>query len=260
MQATLAKQVVPRQARAKRSPAVLTGLISDAHGAPMSPVTASRGEGRWRYYVTASTQRGARRSDLPPDGLHRIAAAPVEQLVAETLRDLIGQPTAPWPELRPLITRVQVHAERVAIGVTIEAAARAICPLPPVASDGSITLNVPVVLKHRSGRAWLESAGPSAPRRRPDRILIAALRRAHAELAKAGVNAAAPNATSWRNVVGINDSYLRRLVPLAFLAPDIQEAIMDGRQPIGLTLQSLRDREIPMSWADQREQLGFQMD
>jgi len=61
-------------------------------------------------------------------------------------------------------------------------------------------------------------------------------------------------------VVGINDSYLRRLVPLAFLAPDIQEAIMDGRQPAGLTLQSLRDREIPMSWTDQREQLGFGQD
>ncbi len=85
----------------------------------------------------------------------------------------------------PLITRVQFHAERVAIGLTIEAAARAVSPLPPVAADGSITLNVPVVLKHRSGRAWLESARPSAPRRRPDRILIAALRRAHAELAKA---------------------------------------------------------------------------
>jgi len=53
---------------------------------------------------------------------------------------------------------------------------------------------------------------------------------------------------------------LRRLVPLAFLAPDIQAAIMDGRQPVGLTLQSLRDREIPMSWADQREQLGFHLD
>lgn len=172
------------------------------------------------------------------------------------MRDLIGQATAPWAELRPLITRVQVHAERVAIGLTIEAAARAVCPLPPVAADGSITLNVPVVLKHRSGRAWQEAAGPGAPRR-PDRILIAALRRAHAELAKAGINAAAPSATSWRDVVGINDSYLRKLVPLAFLAPDIQEAIMDGRQPVGLTLQSLRDREIPMSWADQREQLGF---
>ena len=32
----------------------------------------------------------------------------------------------------------------------------------------------------------------------------------------------------------------------------VQAAIMDGRQPVGLTLQSLRDREIPMCWSDQR--------
>lgn len=136
----------------------------------------------------------------------------------------------------------------------------AVCPLPPVAADGSITLNGPVVLKHRSELAWLESAGPGTARRRPDLILIAALCGAHAELTNAGVNAAAPNATSWRDTVGINDSYLQRLVPLASRAPDIQTAIMDGRQPGGLTLQSLRDRDISMSRTDKRETLGFQVD
>ena len=254
VQGALSRNVTPRRVRARRSPAVLTGLIRDACGNPMSPVTASRDHDRWRYYVTAKAQQG-RRSDLPPDGLHRIAAAPIEQLVAETLRDLVGRPAASWEELRPLITGVQVHADRASISLTLEAAARAVSPLPSPAADGSITLNVPVVLKQRAGRSWLENAAPGAPRRRPDRTLIAGLRRAHAELAKAGIHPA--GRTSWRDANGINDSYLRSLVPLAFLAPDVQAAIMDGRQPVGLTLQSLRDREIPLSWADQREQLGF---
>ena len=255
VQEALSRNVTPRRVRARRSPAVLTGLIRDALGNPMSPVTASRDHDRWRYYVTAKAQQG-RRSDLPPEGLHRIAAAPIEQLVAETLRDLVGRPAASWDELRPLITVLQVHADRLSISLTLEAAARAVLPLPPPASDGSITLNVPVVLKHRAGRSWFESAAPGVPRRRPDRTLIAGLRRAHAELAKAGIHPAGKTA-SWRDANGINDSYLRSLVPLAFLAPDIQAAIMDGRQPVGLTLQSLRDREIPLSWTAQREQLGF---
>ena len=106
----------------------------------------------------------------------------------------------------------------------------ALTALPPMASDGSITLNVPVVLKHRAGRSWFENAAAGAPRRRPDRTLIAGLRRAHAELAKAGIHPC-NSAVSWRDAVGINDSYLRSLVPLAFLAPDIQAAIMEGRQP-----------------------------
>lgn len=219
----------------------------------MSPVSA--GNGRWRYYVASHLQRGGRGA-ASPDGLHRIAAAPVEQLVAEALRKLIGRPAAPWEELRPLMASVQIHPDRVGIALTLDAAARAVAPLPPMASDGSVTLNIPALLKHRAGRSWFEKAAPGAPRRRPDRVLIAGLRRAHAELARAGIHPC-NSAASWREAVGINDNYLRRLVPLAFLAPDIQAAILDGRQPIGLTLQSLRDREIPLSWADQRDALGF---
>ena len=45
---------------------------------------------------------------------------------------------------------------------------------------------------------------------------------------------------------------------LAFLAPDIVEAIRDGRQPIDLTAtRLLRMSELPMSWATQRRVLGF---
>lgn len=194
--------------------------------------------------------------DPEATGCAREGAETREGLVAETLRDLIGRPAAPWEELRPLLTNVQVHADRVSIGLTLEAAARAVMALPPMASDGSITLNIPVVLKLRAGRSWFENATAGAPRRRPDRTLIAGLRRAHAELAKAGIHPC-NSATSWFDAVGVNDSYLRSLVPLAFLAPDIQAAIMEGRQPVGLTLQSFRDRELPVCWSDQRMQLGF---
>jgi hypothetical protein len=45
---------------------------------------------------------------------------------------------------------------------------------------------------------------------------------------------------------------------LAFLAPDIVEAILDGRQPIGLTPRQLkRIGALPCRWDDQRRRLGF---
>ncbi len=53
------------------------------------------------------------------------------------------------------------------------------------------------------------------------------------------------------------DSYIRRLTPLAFLAPDIQRAILEGRQPPGLTLQQLISKPLPLAWIDQRRALGF---
>ena len=42
----------------------------------------------------------------------------------------------------------------------------------------------------------------------------------------------------------------------AFLAPDIVEAILDGRQPADLTVQKLL-RSLPLAWAEQRQRLGF---
>jgi hypothetical protein len=50
---------------------------------------------------------------------------------------------------------------------------------------------------------------------------------------------------------------VRKLVPLAYLAPDIMEAILDGRQPATLELQHLTNREIPLDWAEQRKLYGF---
>lgn len=66
LQATLSRNVAPRRGRATRSPAVLTRLIRDALGTPMSPVTAGR-DGRRGYCLTGEAQQG-RRSELLPDG------------------------------------------------------------------------------------------------------------------------------------------------------------------------------------------------
>ena len=48
------------------------------------------------------------------------------------------------------------------------------------------------------------------------------------------------------------------MIPFAFLAPDIVEAILDGRQPVELTAARLRRvRDLPISWVEQRCLLGF---
>lgn len=48
----------------------------------------------------------------------------------------------------------------------------------------------------------------------------------------------------------------RCVLPLAFLAPDIVEAILEGRQPAHLSVQKML-RRLPLSWMEQREMLGF---
>jgi hypothetical protein len=52
----------------------------------------------------------------------------------------------------------------------------------------------------------------------------------------------------------INQSYLCRVLRLTLLAPEIVEAILDGRQPPGMQLEPLL-RPIPVDWNMQRSQL-----
>ena len=55
---------------------------------------------------------------------------------------------------------------------------------------------------------------------------------------------------------GLDRSYVRRILALASLAPDIVEAIVEGREPSGLSLARLV-KEMPMGWEEQRAQFVF---
>ena len=55
---------------------------------------------------------------------------------------------------------------------------------------------------------------------------------------------------------GVDSGDMSRILPLAFLAPDIKEAILCGTQPVNLTLDQLC-RSLPLAWFDQRRVLGF---
>ena len=50
-------------------------------------------------------------------------------------------------------------------------------------------------------------------------------------------------------------AFVCRLLPLTCLAPDIVEAILDGRQPKGLRLAKLLG-DGPVAWEEQRENFG----
>ena len=53
----------------------------------------------------------------------------------------------------------------------------------------------------------------------------------------------------------MTDGYVGHILRCAFLAPDLVEAILQGRQPPELTLDRLLD-DLPLDWAEQREALG----
>ena len=245
-----------KRAKRRSSPALLTGLLKNADGRPMSPVSTRQGDRTYRYYVSTDIQRGEARSDQSHS---RVPALLVETTVVEVLREVTGDVHCDWSDLRPLLTSVILLDRSLKLmfapGLESRVSRRSRHEL--VTTSGGLMLTLPVNLATRGGRSWMTaSIDAPANRRRIDKVLVAGLRRAHRELRQAGADVMLQK-PAWREMSGINDPYIRKLVRLAFLAPDIQQAIMDGQQPVGLTLQVLREDEVPFSWDAQRRLLGF---
>ena len=127
------------------------------------------------------------------------------------------------------------------------------------ANGNTIIVKIPMKFRRRGGRkliiapdggdAWM----PSKPRR--DDTLIKALARAHRwkRMLESGEhNSVADLAEAEK----INKSYLSRILRLTLLAPDIVQAVLDGRQPKGLTLADLME-PFPVEWPAQRRLLGL---
>jgi site-specific DNA recombinase len=112
-------------------------------------------------------------------------------------------------------------------------------------------------IKRRGHEMRLVIEGGMAATATIDYTLVNATARAHSwsEALLSGSIAFMTEIASRNNV---SDSYVKKIMPLAFLAPDIVEAIMAGKQPVHITTQVLiRQMDIPLDWQDQRRALGF---
>ena len=57
---------------------------------------------------------------------------------------------------------------------------------------------------------------------------------------------------------GVNERYIRSLMHLAFLAPEVVEAIAQGNQPAELTTKALLTRiDLPLDWPGQMQALAI---
>jgi site-specific DNA recombinase len=70
---------------------------------------------------------------------------------------------------------------------------------------------------------------------------------------RALLSGAAPTVNGIAKSEGVKPGYARRMLRLAFLAPDLKHAILDGRASQALTLQRIMTEGLPDSWAKQRK-------
>jgi site-specific DNA recombinase len=247
----------------------LKGLLFDTDGMPMTPTFAyGRGGRLYRYYVSAPPAWGVERQT--DDGeIRRIPADAVESIVRDALQRLARRPGAEPPALR----RVEIHDEELHLCVArvpilaahaephreLERLRQRLGEEERARFDehdpSAVRLILPVRIKLRGGRTWL-----MAPDGRPavhvgvDKTLVGALRAAHRLATECGLKDG-PAAAALRSRP--LTTYERQLCRLAFLAPDIQAAILAGRQPLSLNLKRLLQAPLPAAWPDQRETLAL---
>lgn len=81
----------------------------------------------------------------------------------------------------------------------------------------------------------------------PDKALIRALNNAHIWVRQMKTGASVKQIAA---TTSISESYITRVITLAFLSPRIQRTILAGTQPDGLTMETLVRRCIPRHWPD----------
>jgi len=95
----------------------------------------------------------------------------------------------------------------------------------------------------------------SVPVQHPRPALIKAVVRGHAWYEKV-LGGTITDMRSLARETGLTPHYVRNVFACAFLAPDIVQAILEGRQPLTLKFEHLY-RNIPLSWVEQRREFGF---
>lgn len=259
------KAAVRRQGAAKATSGSLTGVLYDATGRPMSPSFAYGKGGRlYRYYISMDLQVGA---PVAPETnvIRRIPAEAIEELLVTVLQRLSGRRGLQTAELACYLRKVEARAEEThlvidtqhlfdgdhpdlalaAIRQGLKAGEQAV---PERAYKDCIRVVLPIRMKLRGGLRRVLGAD-AYQRRSPNPTIVAALKRAHRDLAALN---ASPLTTGDLIVEAQAPptQHERQIGRLAFLAPEVQQALLQGRHHPGLSLRSLLKTPMPLAWAD----------
>ena len=263
---------------------LLLGKLYDQAGERLTPSHSVKKGRRYRYYVsrsliTGTAQVGNRGWRLPAPDLDRAVAQAVRSILADqnalsialtevgigtgslsaclsrvgtTVKQL---ETGTTTILADLVQRVEVSEDGLAI--TLSLAKIVVSDGTTVDSDAPSIIRIIPMRIHRRGVELRLVINSDTAASRADPALVKASARARAwwnDLA----SGAMPSITAIAKREGVSDGYVGQLLPLAFLAPAIAEAIVTGDHPPGLTVETLvKHTDLPLSWEQQRSLLGF---
>jgi len=256
-------------------PRVLIGKLRDETGDHLTPTHTKRRGRRFAYYVsnrliTGGTDPSGWR--LPAEGLE----ASIRQIIVGHLRraaashTLLTQPVASGAAdlvrcANALADRVESDAvllgsilssgtlapSKLELELDLSVIAAALSVPVSALSDRFFRFSCPFALRRRGVETRI-IAGELVPA--PDEVMQRTLAEAHLW---AGALRKSRSLTEIAREVGHSEPYIRTRIPLAFLAPKVQAAILDGRQRADLSVAQLIRDGIPMDWSEQARLFGI---
>jgi site-specific DNA recombinase len=263
VQQKLTDQWTNRSTVRNASDHLLTGLLFDDAGHRMVPTHAAKAGIGYRYYVSLPHLHGESKT-ASVGSVSRIPATEIEGVIIKSLHEyLVAQKERPSSSgtrvadrkvLQDSIARIDVHEDRLAIRLKS-------------AGDGETSdstddplLSIPWQKPpSRRSRQILLPHGVPRNEVRPTRIerrarLVSAIARGRRwldEIVSGSVTDVQQIATRQKCSV----RQVNMTISLAFLAPDLVRAAVEGRLPRGIGVERLRDA--PAEWSQQFEALGL---
>ena len=295
VQAVVADNRVDRETGANVSdPSLLAGLVFDESGDRLTPTHANKRGVRYRYYVSSRLVRGQSSEAgwrLPAGDLEALVQDRVIRFLSdngavhEAVSDGLNLDArrrmvraalelgSRWRMLAldkrraillALVSRITVTDEGIelflrsdAISVITDKEFGPSAAAPTSEIDQTIRLHVSARMRRVGKGNALVIGGRDTKGNSPDPVLLRLLQRANRYRSML-LDGESNSIQDMANREGISRPYFSAVVRLAFLAPEITEAIIRGEQPESLTAKRLLQcAALPNSWAEQKPTLGF---
>ena len=225
-----------------KSPSLLTGLLFDEHDRRLTPSHANKSGRRYRYYICVPNDAAAP---------IRLPAKEVENAVLTQVQRRLSR-SGEVPADGQCIDFLRTRVSKIVLGSTeLEIHLGDSDPAEPQ------VLTAPFMLRRRGveTKLVLESEIQFRPAAL-DPAMIKAVAKAHSwnrQLMAGEVDTI--RALARRE--NVTERYVRKLLPLALLSPNIVRGVLEGRQPSHISLETLVNSELPRAWSEQAVKFGF---
>ncbi|MCF6446198.1 hypothetical protein L1065_15715, partial [Nereida sp. MMG024] len=255
--------------RAPKSP--LAGKLFDETGATLTP-SHTKSKGRpLRYYILRRLIKERRTSHptawrLPAVELERYLVTKVQELLQASARVNQIWPSAHAAQMIEaqetlrskadpviwllLIDRVDIKAGEADLRLCATALADLLNTEPSAIDQNHLTTTIPFTLRRRGvDLKFVQTNGTAHSQQQVDTTLLKNLALAHTCL---DAILSGQSFTKVAEQTGISKRRIQSLITLAMLAPDLQEAVLNGQQPTNMTSDRLLKKGVPLLWEDQR--------